>query len=102
MSDLKTWSYSTSVLPRREPLTRLGQVTWSLVRFPALAFLVVLEPLVRFVLAVISLLCFLVAFFYRWTGADPRFPFWGTLLFSVALAVALFLYEELIALLSRR
>jgi hypothetical protein len=102
MSDSKTASLSTSVPPRRKILTHhLGQVTWSIVRFPSLAILLVLEPLVRFVLAGSSLLCFLTAFFYRWTGVDPRFPFWGMLLSAVALASMLLIYERAIGLLSR-
>ena len=40
-------------------------------------------------LAGAALLCFLTAFFFKLTGADPRFPFWGMLLVSLALAFAL-------------
>jgi hypothetical protein len=102
MSGSKMASYNTSAPSRREPLARIGQITWSIVRFPALAFLVLIEPLARFVLGGSSLLCFFTAFFFKWVSADPRFPFCGLLHSSIALAAALFLYEGLIDLLSRR
>lgn len=93
---------STSDYQQRESLTRLTQALWTVVRLPALAILVVLEPLASALFAGASLLCFFMAFFFRLVSADPRFPFWGMLLVSIALAVALFLYEGLIVLLSRR
>ena len=93
---------SSSDYPQLRILTRLSQALWTVARFPALALLVVLEPLASTLLAGAALLCFLTAFFFKLTGADPRFPFWGMLLVSITFAVALFLYEELIVLLSRR
>ena len=93
---------SSSDYPQLRILTRLSQALWTVARFPALALLVVLEPLASTLLAGATLLCFLMAFFFKLTGADPRFPFWEMLLVSITLALALFLYEGLIILLSRR
>jgi uncharacterized membrane protein len=102
MSDLKMANRSTIDYPQPETLTRGAQALWNIARFPALALLVVLEPLASFLLAGAALLCFLMAFFFKWTGADPRFPFWGMISISIVLSLALLLYEALIALLSRR
>jgi hypothetical protein len=93
---------SSSDYPQLKILTRLSQALWTVARFPALALLVVLEPLVSARLAGAALLCFLMAFFFKLTGADPRFPFWGVLVSSIALASMLLLYEGAIGLLSRR
>jgi hypothetical protein len=93
---------SSSDNPKLRILTRLSQALWTVARFPALALLVLLKPFASTLLAGAALLCFLMAFFFKWTGADPRFPFWGMLSISIVLALALFLYEALIVLLSRR
>jgi hypothetical protein len=77
MNDLKMANRSSSDYPQLRILTRLSQALWTVARFPALALLVVLEPLASTLLAGAALLCFLMAFFFKWTGADPRFPFWG-------------------------
>ena len=62
---------SSSDYPQLRILTRLSQVLWTVARIPALALLVVLEPLASTLLAGAALLCFLMAFFFKWTGADP-------------------------------
>ena len=102
MSSSKTVHSDENGYARPEVLPRLGQQTWSIVRLPILAFLVVLEPVICFVLSALSLLGILMTFFFRWTYADPRFPFWTMLLISIGFAVALYLYEGLIGLFSRR
>jgi hypothetical protein len=102
MNDSRTANHCSSDYPQLKFLTRLSQALWAVARFPALAFLVVLAPIARLAFAGSALLCFLMAFFFRWASADPRFPFWGMLFVSITLAVALFLYEGLIVLLSRR
>ena len=80
----------------------LGQAVWSIVRIPILAFLIVLEPVVSFALAGLALTGILMAFLWKWTSADPRFPFWAMLGIAIGLGVALFLYEGLINFFSRR
>jgi hypothetical protein len=54
-------------------IRRLG---WHGIRLPFLAFLMILEPVARFVLAAVALLGILMAFFFEFSGAAPRFPFW--------------------------
>lgn len=88
--------------PQSELLPRLGQMAWSVIRLPILAFLVVLEPVIRFVLAGLALLGILMTFFWKWTSTDPGFPFWTMLGISIGFGLALFLYEGLISLFSRR
>jgi hypothetical protein len=100
MNGSKTVNPNTSA--HLKILPRLGQMVWLIVRIPLLAFLVVLEPVVSFVLAGCALLGVLTTLFFRWTSVDPRFPFWTMLGISVGFAIALFLYEGLIHLLSRR
>jgi hypothetical protein len=91
-----------SAYPHLKTLPRLGQMAWLVVRIPILAFLVVLEPVVSFVLAGCALLGILTTFFFKWTSADPRFPFWTMLGISIGFAIVLILYDGLIHLLSRR
>ena len=62
---------------------QIGRIGWHGIRLPILAFLVVLEPIARFVLAAVALLGILVSFFFEFSGVAPRFPFW--LVFGVSL-----------------
>ena len=55
---------------------KIGRVGWRGIRIPVVAFLIVLEPIARFVLAAVALLGILVSFFFEFSGAAPRFPFW--------------------------
>ena len=102
MNGSRTANPSKSGLPRPEYLVLLAQAVWTIVRIPILAFFVVLEPVVSYVLAGLALIGILMTFFWKWTSTDPRFPFWTMLGISIGFAVALFLYEGLITLLSRR
>jgi hypothetical protein len=74
---------------------------WQVVRIPAFAFLVILEPLVRFILAASALLLVLTALFYRAIGM-PHFPFWTMLALGIGSALLLALYYALMRLLSLR
>lgn len=76
-------------------------ILWQAVRIPALAFLVILEPIVRVILAGAALLIVLTALFYRALGA-PHFPFWTMLAFGIGSALLLALYYALLRLLSGR
>ena len=55
---------------------KIGRVGWRGIRILVVAFLIVLEPIARFVLAAVALLGILVSFFFEFSGAAPRFPFW--------------------------
>lgn len=76
-------------------------ILWQAVRIPALALLVILEPLVRVILAGAALLIVLTALFYRALGM-PHFPFWTMLAFGIGSALLLALYYALLRLLSGR
>jgi hypothetical protein len=62
---------------------QMGRLGWHGFRLPILAILGVLEPIIRFVLAAVALLGILVSFFFEFSGAAPRFPFW--LVFGLSL-----------------
>jgi hypothetical protein len=47
---------------------------WKSLSLPVFVFLAILEPVVRFVLGSLALLCVLAAFFLKLIGA-PHFPF---------------------------
>jgi len=74
---------------------------WQAVRLPVFAFLVILEPIIRFVLTAVALLGILMSFFFKFAGASPRFPLWGMLGLSVSCGLLLMLYYAAIRLLSR-
>jgi len=74
---------------------------WQAVRLPALALLVILEPIVRLILAASALLLVLTALFYRAIGM-PHFPFWTMLALGIASMLLLALYYALMRVLSLR
>lgn len=61
----------------------LERFAWQAIRLPLLAFLMLVEPVVRFVMVAVALLGILAAFFFEFLGGDPRFPFW--LIFGLSL-----------------
>jgi hypothetical protein len=65
-------------------LRKFGRLTWRGIRLPLLAVLKILEPVARLVLAGVALLGILLAFFFEFSGAAPRFPFW--LVFGLSLS----------------
>jgi hypothetical protein len=74
---------------------------WQAIRWPVLALLIVLEPVVRFVLCGFALLGTLTALMLRFTVDRTQFPFWGTLAVSVSCVGILILYYAVIRLFSR-
>lgn len=75
-------------------------LTWHLIRLPVLAFLVILEPLVRLVLSGAAFLGVITAFVFEYSGAVPDFPFWQTIAISIGCMLLLAGYYGLIRLLS--
>jgi hypothetical protein len=75
-------------------------LTWHLVRLPLLAFLVILEPLVRLVLWGAAFHGVITAFVFEYSGAAPNFPFWQTIAISIGCMLLLAGYYGLIRLLS--
>jgi len=76
---------------------RLG---WAAVRLPILALLVVLEPVVKLVLAGSALLILLTAIFFALVRPLSTFPFFGMLSVAAGSVLLLALYYALMRLLS--
>lgn len=75
-------------------------LAWQSVRLPVLAFLITLEPVVRFTLFTVALLGLLTALFFKALGT-PHFPFWGMVGFSVGCTLLLMVYYALMRMLSK-
>jgi hypothetical protein len=74
---------------------------WKLVRFPALALMIILEPVVRLVLAGLALVLTLMAFFWKF-AAPPQLhvPFLGMLAAAVGCIALLAAYNFVLRVLS--
>ena len=91
-----------SIRPLRQSFAAdLLRVCWLLVRMPALAVLLALEPVVSFVLSAVGILGIAAALILRLSGALPQFPFWGMLGFSVGVLLLLSAYHALLGILAR-
>ena len=89
-------------LPRRRPLGWSALwVLWQVVRLPALAVLLVLEPLVSLILTAFGLLGIVVALILKFSGDLPHFPFWLMMAFSIGAILLLMAYHALIRVFSR-
>ena len=73
---------------------------WGCIRLPALALMVVMEPVVCGVLSAISTVTLLVALFFGLIVKPPHFPMWGMLAFSLGSAGLLVPYYALTRLFS--
>jgi hypothetical protein len=73
--------------------------SWTAIRLPCLAVLIVLEPVVRLVFAGSALLIVLAAFFFACVRPHTA-PFWGMLGVAVGAVFILALYYALLRLLS--
>jgi hypothetical protein len=71
------------------------RLLWYALRLPALTFLVILEPIVRFFLGALALLGVLTALFFKFYGV-PHFPFALMLGVSVGLGLMLTSYYALL------
>jgi hypothetical protein len=76
------------------------RLLWHAVRLPVYVFLVILEPVVRFILGALALLGVLTALFFKFYGV-PHFPFALMLGVSVGLGLMLTGYYALLRVLSR-
>jgi len=88
--------------PAAALLAGLTALLWQIVRFPVLALLIILEPVVRFVLCSCALIGTLGAFFIRLALHRSEFPFWGTLALSIGCVAMLALYYAAMRLFSGR
>jgi uncharacterized membrane protein len=76
------------------------RLLWDTGRLPVYVFLVILEPVVRFVLGALALLGTLTALFFKFYGV-PHFPFALMLGASVGLGLMLADYYALLRLFAR-
>lgn len=81
-------------------LRSTARVFWHAVRLPVFMFLVILEPVVRFVLGALALLEVVTALFFTSYGV-PHFPFALMLGVSVGLGLVLAAYDTLLGLFGR-
>ncbi|MDB6103304.1 MAG: hypothetical protein JWO52_3303 [Gammaproteobacteria bacterium] len=80
----------------------LAWLLWQAIRWPVLALLIVLEPLIRTVLCGFALFGTLTALMIRFAADRPEFPFWGTLGVSLSCVGLLMLYYAAIRLFAAR
>lgn len=73
-------------------LAGLAWLLWQVIRWPILALLIVLEPVVRVALGLLALLGTLTALFWRFAVDPPGFPFFTILAISLACIPALAMY----------
>ena len=76
------------------------RLLWHAVRLPVYVFLVILEPVVRFILGALALLGVLTALFFKLYGV-PHFPFALMLGMSVGFGLILVGYYALLRLFGR-
>jgi hypothetical protein len=78
----------------------MARAIWTAVRLPVLAVLVILEPVVRVVLAGFALLMTLTALFFACLRPLSAFPFWAMLAVATGSVGLLALYYALVRLFS--
>ena len=82
-------------------VTGLLRVCWLLVRMPALAVLLALEPAANLVLTAAGVLGITAALILRLSHVLPQSPFWDMLGLSTGALLLLAAYRILIAILTR-
>lgn len=76
-------------------------VAWKIIRFPALALMIVVEPVARLLLAGFALLTTLTALFLKLVmPAQAHAPFWTLLAIAVGCMAALTIYNAILRFLS--
>lgn len=73
---------------------------WQMIRLPLFSLLLIFEPVVRYMLSWLTVCSFAMALIWEFSGADPRFPFFGMMAFAVGCALLLVAYHALLRLLS--
>lgn len=73
---------------------------WTTVRLPALAILLVMEPIVCGVLSAVAALGVLCALFFEFVAKVPHYPFWLMMGVSAGLALLMVPYYLLVRFLS--
>ena len=83
-------------------LAGVAWLLWQVIRWPVLALLVILEPVIRFILCGCALLGTLGAFLLKAIVHRPDVPFFGLLGLSISCVLLLALYYAAIRLFSGR
>jgi hypothetical protein len=78
----------------------LIRAAWLALRWPLLALLAILEPVIRVLLAGFALLLVLTALFFALVRSPDTFPFLGMLGVSTGLVLILALYYAVLRVLS--
>lgn len=86
---------------RHMPAWRLLRILWQIVRIPALAVLLVLEPFVSLVLTAAGFVGIVVAVILEFSGDLPRFPFGEMMAVSIGALLLLMAYHALIGIFAR-
>lgn len=73
-------------------------LAWKLIRLPVYLVLVIGEPVVRIGMTTIALLGIFTSIVLAFSGAAPRFPLWGALLFFVGCGALPSLYRTAVRL----
>jgi len=98
MNDSSPRALAENRLPTAGDLLRgTHRFLWRALRLPVYVFLVILEPVVRFILGTLALLGVLTALFFKFYGV-PHFPFVLMLGVSVGLGLILVGYYALLRL----
>ena len=84
----------------RGPVAGVFNILWTGIRLPALALLLVMEPLVCGVLSGVAALGVLCTLFFGLLVRPPHFPFWLMLGISAGIALLMIPYYALIRLFS--
>ncbi|MDA8120033.1 MAG: hypothetical protein M0Z85_08330 [Gammaproteobacteria bacterium] len=79
----------------------VARLLWHLIRLPALAILLAIEPFISLLLVGAALIGVSAGVILRCSGDLPDFPFWEMLAFSIAALLLLIAYHMLIAIVSR-
>jgi hypothetical protein len=88
------------LITARDYIWGTTRLLWRVLRLPVLVFLVILEPVVRFLLGGLALLGALTALFFKFYGV-PHFPFALMLGVSVGLGLMVAGYQALLDLLGK-
>lgn len=76
-------------------------LAWKIIRFPAVALMIILEPVVRLLLAGFALLMTLTAFFLKLVmPAQAHAPFWTLLAIAVGCMAVLTVYHAILRFVS--
>lgn len=77
-----------------------GRILWHLLRLPALAIMLALEPFASFVLTATGVLGIATAAVLELSGDLPGFPFWSMIAFSLGSLLLITAYRAMVGILT--